>query len=361
MTGDERVKLEQGLFCEGCFAFADECYWHCNVCLEGAWGYCDGCVRDGRHCTHALEAVGRISKMEDGTEGISVKQRQGATHFAGGDDLYPAPLSTSISSRTTASKDSTARAPQRPFLPSVPDPTTYAPLSIPTSCSLCHRFIPPSHARFHCPTCSDASSTSHDICNACYHNLCGTGKIGRNDGVTGWRRCLRGHRMVVLGFEDREGGQRRVVVRDLVGGWALKEEGGDLQTASAAQNAQLHSDTLDMSATPYSQRTWRWKENDGSSASHAPAHARPDRRDNTPTPLPPNGGVGLRVQALWSYSPGPEVKDELSFPRGAEITEAEDINGDCCGACMRAARACFLAAMGGLLVGVEDGHGGPFA
>jgi len=166
------------------------------------------------------------------------------------------------------------------------------------------------------------------MCNACYHNLCGTGKISRNDGVTGWRRCLQGHRMVVLGFEDREGGQKRIVVRALVGGWALKEEGRDLQTASATQNAQLHSDTLDVFPTPSPQRTWRWKESDGSSASHSPAHAHPDQRDNTSAPLPPDGGAGLRVQALWSYFPRPEVKDELSFPRGAEITEAEDINGD---------------------------------
>jgi hypothetical protein len=44
--------------------------------------------------------------------------------------------------------------------------------------------------------------------------------------------------------------------------------------------------------------------------------------------FPPDGGVGLIVHALWSWYPEDEVEDELIFPRGAEITEAENINDD---------------------------------
>jgi hypothetical protein len=44
--------------------------------------------------------------------------------------------------------------------------------------------------------------------------------------------------------------------------------------------------------------------------------------------FPPDGGVGLVVYALWSWYPEDEVEDELVFPRGAEITEAENINDD---------------------------------
>jgi hypothetical protein len=82
--------------------------------------------------------------------------------------------------------------------------------------------------------------------------------------------------MAVVGFQDTaEGGQQRVVVRDVVGGLALKE---DEASAQASQQ------------------------------------------------LPPDGGVGKRCLAGWSRFV-PE-KDELDFPRNAEIKEAEQMNED---------------------------------
>lgn len=82
--------------------------------------------------------------------------------------------------------------------------------------------------------------------------------------------------MVIVGFEDRDGGQRRIVVRDLVGGHALKEE----EQESRVQR------------------------------------------------YPPDGGFGLRLLARWGYWPDVGDEDELAFPRGAEIREAADVNGD---------------------------------
>jgi len=35
-----------------------------------------------------------------------------------------------------------------------------------------------------------------------------------------------------------------------------------------------------------------------------------------------------KVQALWTRIPVEEAEDELTFPRGAEITEVVNINGD---------------------------------
>ncbi|KAI4669770.1 uncharacterized protein J4E79_000048 [Alternaria viburni] len=123
------------------------------------------------------------------------------------------------------------------------------------------------------PTCNTGD---YDICMSCYHKLVISGRITKEDGVNGWRKCLRSHRMYIVGFEDRDGAQRRMVVRDLVGGYALKEE-----------------DEM----------------------------ARVQR-------YPPDGGIGLRLLARWGYLPDEGVEDELSFPRGAEIREAADINGD---------------------------------
>ena len=183
-----------------------------------------------------------------------------------------------------------------------------------SSCDICRRPIPPSHTRFHCYQCSEGD---YDICNSCYHSLCSTGKISPENGQQGWRRCLKGHRLAITGFEDREGGQRRVVVREMVGGWALKEE----ELSPANRSGQTES---------AQQRQWRWKEVDGTSASQPSSHARLHSQVNDPRQvfLPPDGGVGLRVQALWSYFPAADADDELRFPRNAEITEAEDINGD---------------------------------
>lgn len=82
--------------------------------------------------------------------------------------------------------------------------------------------------------------------------------------------------MTVIGFQDTpEGGQQRLVVREMVGGWALKED----EASARAQEM-----------------------------------------------LPPDGGVGLRCLALWSRFVPDE--DELDFPKNAEIREAGQENED---------------------------------
>jgi len=82
--------------------------------------------------------------------------------------------------------------------------------------------------------------------------------------------------MAVVGFQDTaEGGQQRIVVRDVVGGLALKED-----EASAQASRQL----------------------------------------------PPDGGVGKRCLAGWNRFVPEE--DELDFPKNAEIKEAERVNED---------------------------------
>jgi hypothetical protein len=160
--------------------------------------------------------------------------------------------------------------------------------------------------------------------------------------------------MIVVGFEDREEGQRRVVVRDLVGGRALKDEHvaqSQLQspTSSPAIGGPVASPELGTG-------DWSWKDGPerrkkasrlrggpvptisttGSTVS-ASDPSDPCHSSATTTPIqgippfrrfPPDGGVGLVVHALWSWYPEEEVEDELVFPRGAHITEAENINDD---------------------------------
>lgn len=135
--------------------------------------------------------------------------------------------------------------------------------------------------------------------------------------------------MVVIGFEDRDGGQYRIVPHDLVGGLGLRDEdGADSQAARP----------IGSNANVFVMPNWSWRETDGTvrraraaTATNAgnvaapPSSSPPSTKS---TSFPPDGGIGLRVLAQWSYYPSEGVKDELMFPKGAEIREAEDINGD---------------------------------
>ncbi|KAL8730167.1 MAG: hypothetical protein Q9166_004250 [cf. Caloplaca sp. 2 TL-2023] len=144
--------------------------------------------------------------------------------------------------------------------------------------------------------------------------LISAGRVNADDGDKGWRRCLYGHRMIIVGFEDSSAGQRRVVVKDLVGGLGLKDAGssGDQSTGQ------------ELSWQDGQQRHVRKVFQNVSNEARDPAA--------TAIPLlrkyPPSGGLGMRALAVWSYWPIDDASDELSFPRGAELQEVEDINGD---------------------------------
>ena len=235
----ESTQLQEGAFCESCFSFANDLYWYCNICLEGAWGFCDNCVKQGKHCTHPLLAVAHISILRQ-------------PHYD--------PTKASIVGLPHLRQDS------------------YATLPVTTDCDICHRQIPPNSTRFHCYKCSDGD---YDVCNECYRNLVAQGKISEANGPNGWRRCLKGHRMAVIGYQDTsDGGHLRMTVREPIGGWAFKED-------------------------------------DISMSSQIPSGG-----------LPPDGGVGMRCLALYSYFPGEGANDELAFPKNAEIREVENKNGD---------------------------------
>ncbi|KAF1808823.1 hypothetical protein P152DRAFT_496942 [Eremomyces bilateralis CBS 781.70] len=242
---DPATRVQRGVFCDVCSGFANECYWQCGMCNDGAWGYCNSCVVQAKHCTHALLP---LSHTPEGTNS-SVKFPSAPTMIGG---------------------------------------MAFAPLEFTTACDVCRYPIPPSRTRFHCPDCQ---AGNFDICAACYSGLVASGAIAAENGEKGWRRCPSGHRMEVVGFEERGGGGRRVVVREVVGGWALKDE--ETRTPRSPSRAQF--DTTVTGTTPR---------------------------------FPPDGGVGLRVQAHWGWFPEAEATNELAFPKGAEIREVEDINGD---------------------------------
>lgn len=315
MTSDNPVRrLQSGLFCDTCQSSANDCFWKCNQCNEGDWGFCNSCVNKGRGCTHSLLPIRRIIHS-------------------------PPP---SASSTTPAPAESNT-------LPTSSEMESFKILSFSTNCDICTYPIPASTTRYHCLECN---SGDYDVCTNCYLKLVATGKINKENGHNGWRRCLSGHRMIVVGFEDHEEGQRRVIVRDLVGGRALKDEH---VTPSQSQSPTSSPATGGPIASPeLGTGDWSWKDgperrkkasrlragpaltnSTTGSTAFASDPSNPPLSSPTAAPIippfrrfPPDGGVGLIVHALWSWYPEEEVEDELVFPRGAHITECENINDD---------------------------------
>lgn len=127
--------------------------------------------------------------------------------------------------------------------------------------------------------------------------------------------------MIVCGFEDDRGGQCRVVVQDLVGGRDLVREPSPILDTSGGTLMQ-----------------WSWS--DGQHVRTVEKHKRlvtTDVMKSAPSSVPdmdlergfpPDGGVGMRAVALWSWWPAEDADDELLFPKGAEVRECMDVNED---------------------------------
>ncbi|KAI4250593.1 MAG: hypothetical protein L6R40_000193 [Gallowayella cf. fulva] len=286
---DPDLRLQFGVFCASCSSNANACFWKCASCNEGEWGYCNGCVNQGRCCTHPLLPVAHKLSLNS-TTGYAPNP-DGETTF--GPALGPRSSSTSH------------------FMGLSP-PNLYVSLSLSTKCNICRYPIPPSHTRFHCPQCEGGD---FNICTTSYLKLISAGHVSEDDGDKGWRRCPNGHRMIIVGFEDASAGQKRVVVKDLVGGLRLKDGGRSHDQATGPE----------LSWQEGQQRHVRKVL--GQPAAH---QARDTATAVTPLlrEYPPSGGLGMRALAVWSYWPVDEAHDELPFPRGAEIWEIEDINGD---------------------------------
>lgn len=280
-TEDPYDRLQSGTFCALCLAWTNQCYWRCDSCNGGDWGFCNDCVNQGRSCTHALLPL----------------QHQSANQQLG--SAPPSPRSPSHPSSATmmVGLNATSIGP-------------FKVLTFITTCDICRSPIEPTQSRFHCFSCvssivPDSKPGDYDICEICYHDLIEGEVISPENGPDGWRRCLRGHRMVVIGFKDSKGGQKRHVVQDLVGGRRLQNE-----TAQGDTRAQR----------------WTWYEG-------GEKRERFVTKDVSQTAIqgasssatfPPDGGFGWTAIARWAWYPKSGDDDELLFPKGAGIREIED-------------------------------------
>lgn len=302
-TEDPARRLQSGAFCVGCQAWANDCYWRCEACHEGDWGFCNNCVNKGQCCTHPLLPLVYMPKNSTTAEATGAITSPVYDH--------PPPLTASVIEG-----------------PGVLELGSFKPLSFRVLCDNCHRPITPEQRRFHCYQCTSSHGPSggaegdYDLCVSCYQGLVTKRRVSAENGHQGWRRCLRGHRMVILGFEEWRGGQRRVVVQDSVGGWTLITE--------PAVGPQIHTGELEK---------WSW----GPAGSKfrlvtrevgaiAPMYGLRENANAQPDiGFPPDGGSGMKAVALWSWWPSEkegEGDGELLFPRGAEVRECIDVNGD---------------------------------
>lgn len=263
---DPRERLQSGAFCDGCLAWAGDVFWRCSHCNRGEWGFCNTCVNRGRCCPHPLLP-------------LSCQPRGGG---AGGG--------------------------------------AFRPLTFATRCDLCRDVIPPQQSRHHCFECvssveGESSAGDYDVCGACYGALASRRQVSPENGAAGWRRCPRGHRMVMIAFREGGDGLYRYVSRDLVGGRSLR--------------------VVPVEGDPSVQR-WCWKEGGKTMgrlvsvdvASSAPVCEEGEEDGVVMTgTFPGDGGGGMVVRARWGWLPS-ESSGELYFPRGAEVREVEDLNGD---------------------------------
>ncbi|KAH6611018.1 Pyridoxal phosphate-dependent enzyme [Trichoderma cornu-damae] len=288
-TDDPQSRLETGTFCARCFAWTNGCFWRCDVCNEGDWGFCNNCVNQGRSCNHRL-----LPLAHEGTLKPTYRPR----------------------SPKSPGRPSTATVITGSQLPGI---GPFKPLAFNPKCGICNDVIPPSQSRYHCFGCSSAAAQEaapgdYDMCSSCYSDLESRGDISEENGSSGWRRCPSGHRMIVVGFVEGTIGQWRCVERDLVGGRALRFE--PLENIA-------HADFQKWSWYDGSEKLERLATTEVSATAPDSLGGISYTRD-----FPPDGGSGLTAHAMWAWYPKSGTEDELMFPRGADIGEIRDINGD---------------------------------
>ncbi|KAI0480474.1 hypothetical protein GGR56DRAFT_664106 [Xylariaceae sp. FL0804] len=368
-TDNPANRLESGLFCARCLAWANECFWRCGVCNEGDWGFCNACVNQGCACTHPLLPLAYVAPAPAPSD-----------HSPSSPPGTPGSRSSYHHAHQPQSRQQHHRRPRSASLftgPGAASIGNFRPLVFTGTCDACRSPIPPQQKRFHCRACCASSTCTpslpeaqqqqqqvgdYEICTSCYDGLVRTGRVSSDNGPRGWRRCPRaGHRMDVVAFTDDAAGPRRRVVRDVVGGRGLHVAEAQPQPQRQPQSQSQDNNNNKPQQQqddgpgpgPLLQTWWWWQRHPVQPtgrgvraerlvavdvAASPPASASPPAVAAAAAAwsagFPPDGGTGGRGVARWSWLPSSSssaaaaADDELLLPRGAEVREVEDVNGD---------------------------------
>lgn len=334
-TSNPLNRLQEGHFCDRCGNFANIQFWLCDICNDGEWGFCKTCVDTHHCCTHPLLPVAyHPHSITNTLTSMHLNTHQSA--------LEPPtlPANTHLTTGLISGSNSRPQTPSSVVSNRSQREAGYDYLSINVNCDTCHQIILPSDLRYHCPF----HSSDFDICISCYNQYIQHIRSRRDGGnvaeaTSGWRKCPQGHRMIVVVFEtdasdDGDGGMRRVVKHDLVGGCRISD------AEIRAWNSQHNLYATPPTSPPTTYRgTWSWKEDATGSRrgtrnrSSTISDTNNNMSLNTTMRFPPDGGFGKRGQAFYAYWPdeaedGDTESKDLRLPRGAEVSEIEDVNGD---------------------------------
>ncbi|KAK6611081.1 hypothetical protein H4I96_02679 [Botrytis cinerea] len=259
-TEDPQKRLQSGAFCASCLAWTNECYWRCDICNHGDWGFCNLCVNQGRSCTHSLLPL-TYKPSESYTPPLSPMH-----------DQHLPPSATILQG------------------PGVADVALYQTLNLEITISA-----------------QPATQTRHISSD----------------------QCREWSQWVATLFTRSPYGY----LHDLVGGHSLDIEPMLYPSADHA--------------APELQK-WSWGQDNDTFVRLVTTD--PSKVAPTSVPglmiersFPPDGGIGMSTLAIWSWWPAEGASDELMFPKGAEVRECKDVNGDWFWGCYMGAKGLFPA------------------
>ncbi|KAH7629092.1 hypothetical protein B0T09DRAFT_384109 [Sordaria sp. MPI-SDFR-AT-0083] len=312
-------RLQSGTFCCRCSAFANECYWRCEFCNEGEWGFCNNCVNQEKACSHPLQALTYLPPA-------SSAPVTSGTPPAPADSSAPPTTESTDGTTTTHSRSSSISQTTLPNLPpfskpnlTAPSTGFYRPLTFLPPCDICSIPIPPSSPRFHCPSCPSKHAPSpmprvgeYNICTACYHSLVPDSVAEENGAGTGQGQDGKDSNS---DSDHKEKEKEKETQKEK---WLQR-----LVSMDVSHPAVPPGHSPDEPLSPISSPT--------SPTSLSPSSGRSPPGvvggRFTTDAFPPDGGTGTKVTARFSwYRSSLEAKNELIFPKGAEITEVEVLN-----------------------------------
>lgn len=267
-------RLRTGFFCASCLDVVNALFLACERCNDAEWGFCLRCVDDARCCTHSLYPI-----AFDTTASL---------------DSSPPPV---IAAGTNHDQNSPSVNPL-PHKPTIPPTKT---------CAFCTQPITLSASEpraWHCPSCT--SQTQSDLHIRCHEALTSMRRIPNNI----YRPCINGHHPMQL----------------------ITLTSTDPLSITFNQNLGPSDHNV-----LYSEKKKIEKKGNASSSQQQPPPSLPPSSNQRQPPssqqqqqqqIGKTIGPGQPMTAAWAYWPAEGVEDELGFPRGAEVWQAQDINGD---------------------------------